>query len=207
VVSLRSDHLVTIFDVRGGLVRSFGDISGATGIASQNQFLNRGRGSGDSDGHLYFAFTDADRSDRMIRSVPFLREYWDGFLTRPCPPFGHELQKTSGQRRVGPGNLTPSPSQNSGLEPLDSSGSCHPLRAAALRQNRRAPPVASWPIMVPTWIACPLRSTDITPLQRYYQAVRPSASHPYARPRGSIHLWLLRLHRCQGSHVPYARLF
>ncbi len=112
-----------------------------------------------------------------------------------------------GQYRVGPGNLTPSPSQNSGLEPLDSSGSCHPMRAAALRQNRRAPPVSSWPIMVSTSIACPLRSTDITPLQRYYQAVRPSASHPYARPRGSIHLWLLRLHRCQGSHVPYARLF
>ena len=110
-------------------------------------------------------------------------------------------------RRVGLGNLTPSPSQNSGLEPLDSSGSCHPVRAAALRQNRRAPPVSSWPIMVPTWIACLLRSTDITPLQRYYQAVRPSASHPYSRPRGSVHLWLLRLYRCQGSHVPYARLF
>jgi len=27
-------------------------------------------------------------------------------------------------------------------------------------------------------MACPLRSTDITPLPRYYQAVRPSASHP-----------------------------
>ncbi len=97
-----------------------------------------------------------------------------------------------GARRVGSGNFTPSPSQNSGLEPLDSSGSCHPMRAAALRQNRRVPPVASWPIMVPTWIACPLRSRDITPLLRYYQAVRPSASHPYSRPRGSIHLWLLR---------------
>jgi len=111
-----------------------------------------------------------------------------------------------GNCRVGPGNCTPSPSQNSGLEPLDSSGSCHPVRAAALRRNRRAPPVASWPIMASTWIACPLRSTEITPLPRYYQAVRPSASHPYSRPRGSIHLWLLRLHRCQGSHVPYARL-
>ena len=117
------------------------------------------------------------------------------------------LPECSRCRRVGLGNLTPSPSQNSGLEPLDSSGSCHPVRAAALRQNRRAPPVSSWPIMVPTWIACLLRSTDITPLQRYYQAVRPSASHPYSRPRGSVHLWLLRLYRCQGSHVPYARLF
>src|SRR5215469_11628612 len=41
-------------------------------------------------------------------------------------------------------------------------------------------------------MACPLRSTDITPLPRYYQAVRPSAPHAYSRPRGSIHLWLLR---------------
>ena len=117
-----------------------------------------------------------------------------------------ELPSCKIPRRVGPGNRTPSPSQNSGLEPLDSSGSCHPTRAAALRQNRRAPPVASWPIMVPKWIACPLRSADVTPLQRYYQAVRPSASHPYARPRGFCHSWLLRLHRCQGSHVPYAPL-
>jgi hypothetical protein len=109
--------------------------------------------------------------------------------------------------RVGPGNFIPSPSQKSGLEPLDSSGSCHRMRAAALRQNRRAPPVSSWPIMVSTPIACPLRSTVITPLHHYYQAVRPSAPHPYSRPRGSIHLWLLRLHRCQGSHVPYVRLF
>ncbi len=47
------------------------------------------------------------------------------------------------------------------------------MRAAALRQNRRAPPVASWPIMAPTWIACPLRSTDITPLHHYYQESVP----------------------------------
>jgi hypothetical protein len=40
------------------------------------------------------------------------------------------------------------------------------------------------------------------------KAVRPSTTHPYSRPRGSIHLWLLRWHRCQGSHVhSYDRLF
>src|SRR5882762_8767825 len=113
-----------------------------------------------------------------------------------------QTYSSSLDRRVGPGNFTPSPSQNSGLEPLDSSGSCHPIRAAALRQNRRAPPVASWPIMAPTWIAYPLRSTDVTPLLCYCEVVRPSASHPYFRPRGSSHLWLLRYHRRQGSHVP-----
>jgi hypothetical protein len=70
----------------------------------------------------------------------------------------------------------------------------------------RAPPVTSWPFEASIPMACPLRSTDITPLPRYYQAVRPSASHPYSHPRGSFHLWLLRLHRHQGSHVPYDRL-
>ena len=39
-----------------------------------------------------------------------------------------------------PGEFHPEPLTDSGLEPLDSSGSCHPMRAAALRQNRRAPP-------------------------------------------------------------------
>ena len=123
-------------------------------------------------------------------------------------PLPHPLATSSfsAGRRVDPGNFTPSPSQKSGLEPLDSSRSCHPMRAAAFRRNRRAPPVASWPIMAPTWIAYPLRSTVVTPLHRYYEVARPSASHPYSRPRGSNHLWLLRLHRCPGSHVPYVRL-
>jgi hypothetical protein len=39
-------------------------------------------------------------------------------------------------RRVGPGGISPRAPHRSGLEPLDLSGSCHPLRAAALRQNR-----------------------------------------------------------------------
>jgi len=96
----------------------------------------------------------------------------------------------------------PSPSQNSGLEPLDSSGSCHPMRAAASVKTGGL-------LLLPvghygsTWIAA-LRSTDIT---RFNTTTGhpPSASHPYARPRGSIHLWLSPFHRCQGSHVPYAR--
>ena len=55
-------------------------------------------------------------------------------------------------RRVGPGNCTPRPSRpgefhpepltDSGLEPHDSSGSCHPLKAAAFRRGHRVPPVA-----------------------------------------------------------------
>jgi len=40
------------------------------------------------------------------------------------------------------GELHPEPLKDSGLEPLDSSGSCHPLKAAAFRRNQRVPPVA-----------------------------------------------------------------
>ena len=64
----------------------------------------------------------------------------------------------------------------------------HHSRAAALHRNRRAPPVSSWPIMVPARMTHPLRSTDITPLLHYYEVVRPLVSPPYFRPRGSNHL-------------------
>src|SRR6266446_4619807 len=33
-------------------------------------------------------------------------------------------------------------------------------------------------------MTCPLCSTGITPLRRYYEAVRPSPAHRYFRPRG-----------------------
>lgn len=61
-------------------------------------------------------------------------------------------------------------------------------RAAALHRNLRAPPVVSWPITVSVRMTHPLRSTDITPLHHYYEAVRPSMLHPYSRPRGPSHL-------------------
>src|SRR6516225_339349 len=48
-----------------------------------------------------------------------------------------------------------------------------------------------------------LRSTGITPLRRYYGAVRPSPAHRYFRPRGLSHLCLFPSHRRPGSHVPY----
>jgi len=54
-------------------------------------------------------------------------------------------------RRVGPRNCTPRPSRPGGLhpepltdsghKPLDLSGSCHPLKAAAFHRDRRVPPV------------------------------------------------------------------
>jgi hypothetical protein len=54
--------------------------------------------------------------------------------------------------RVGPGNFAPRPSRpgvlhpepltDSGRKPLDLSGSCHLLKAAAFRRDQRVPPVA-----------------------------------------------------------------
>src|SRR6202043_2966920 len=52
----------------------------------------------------------------------------------------------------------------------------------------------------------PLCSTGITPLQRYYRAVRPSPAHRYFRPRGWRRLCLFPWHRRPGSHVPYKSL-
>jgi hypothetical protein len=89
----------------------------------------------------------------------------------------------------------------SGLDTLASSGSCHRAKAAAFRRELELLllPVGS----LPTSVACPLRSTGITPLQHYYGAVRPSPAHQYFRPRGWSRLCLFPWHRRPGSHVPY----
>src|SRR3984893_14985186 len=65
----------------------------------------------------------------------------------------------------------------------------HPARAIA----RRLPPSAEilgssrFDPVGPSSTAMtrPLRSTGITPLRHYYEAVRPSPAHRYFQPRGS----------------------
>jgi hypothetical protein len=52
-------------------------------------------------------------------------------------------------------------------------------------------------------MTCPLRSTGITPLHHYNEAVRPSPAHRYFRPRGWSRLCLFPWHRQPGSHFPY----
>src|SRR6266478_10157623 len=52
----------------------------------------------------------------------------------------------------------------------------------------------------------PLGSTGITPLQRYYEAVRPSPAHRYFQPRGWSRLCFFPWHHRPGSHVPYQSL-
>lgn len=58
VAALRPEPLVSIFNLQGKLVGSFGDGSGALQDADQNPSLNRGRIYGDPAGHIYFVFTD-----------------------------------------------------------------------------------------------------------------------------------------------------
>ena len=89
-----------------------------------------------------------------------------------------------------PKEFHPEPLTDSGREPLDSSGSCHRAKGCRL----------------PLTIGFPLRSTGVTPLQRYYEAVRPSPAHRYFRPRGWSRLHLFPWHRRPGSHVPYKSL-
>jgi hypothetical protein len=61
VTALRSENLVSILDVRGKLVRSFGSLEGATA----NQLVSRGQIYGDAAGHIYFVF--ANLPDPTVR--------------------------------------------------------------------------------------------------------------------------------------------
>src|SRR6516165_8689870 len=77
--------------------------------------------------------------------------------------------------------VSPRAAHRSGLDTLASSGSFHRTKAAASRRELELLllPVGS----LPTSVTCPLRSTGITPLPRYYGAVRPYPPHRYFRPR------------------------
>jgi hypothetical protein len=79
--------------------------------------------------------------------------------------------------------VSPRAAHRSGRESLDSSGSCHPPKAAAFCQRKeflRLPVDSS-----STWMTCPLRSVGITPLHHYYETVRPCPADQYFRPRGA----------------------
>src|SRR5207237_6411583 len=77
--------------------------------------------------------------------------------------------------------ISPRAAHRSGLDTLASSGSCHRTKAAASHRELELLllPVGS----LPTSVTCPLPSTGITPLPRYYGAVRPYPPHRYFRPR------------------------
>src|SRR5713101_5603593 len=84
-----------------------------------------------------------------------------------------------------PGEFHPEP-----LTEPDVSLSTYPARATP----RRLPPSAATNGFIPesqltqsatTRVTRSLRSTGITPLRRYYEAVRPCLAHRYFRPRGA----------------------
>jgi hypothetical protein len=57
VASLRSKHLVTVFDARGKWIRDFGDISDLAEHEQLNRFLNIGHLATDAGGHIYYGFS------------------------------------------------------------------------------------------------------------------------------------------------------
>ena len=79
--------------------------------------------------------------------------------------------------------ISPRAAHRFGRETLTSSGSCHPKEGCRLpsRQEFLRLSVDS----IPMWMTCSLRSTGVTPLPHYYEAVRPWPVHRYFRPRGS----------------------
>ncbi len=73
----------------------------------------------------------------------------DGFTLRSFTQFdSHSVPKHDAFNRAfnrlpsRPGEFHPEALTDSGREPLDSSGSCHPVKAAAFCRNQRVPPVA-----------------------------------------------------------------
>lgn len=66
VTSLSSKRLVSVFGANGKLIRSFGDPIDSTDYPGANPLINRGRISGDLEGHICFAFTNLP--DPIIRA-------------------------------------------------------------------------------------------------------------------------------------------
>ena len=102
----------------------------------------------------------------------------------PQRPRLHRVEIASAEVPAGAESargISPRAAHRSGLDTLASSGSCHRTKAAA---SRRELELLLLPVdSLPTSVTCPLRSTGITPLPRYYGAVRPYPPHRYFQPR------------------------
>ena len=116
-------------------------------------------------------------------------------------------------RRVGPGDFAPRPSRpgdlhpepltDSGRKPLDLSGSCHPLKAAASHRDRRVPPVIPLTLF-------DRDAGDLLPslLGRYPVSTLIRSSPPLGgasvlSDSWFVHLCLFPFHRQPGSQVPH----
>jgi hypothetical protein len=102
--------------------------------------------------------------------------------------------------------ISPRAAHRTVRDSLPSHGSCHSSRAAALRHKPVGSSRYRLTKSIMTRMTRPLRSTGITPLHRYYGAVRPWLAHRYFRPRGANRLRLFPWHRLPGSQVPYESL-
>jgi hypothetical protein len=102
--------------------------------------------------------------------------------------------------------ISPRAAHRTVRDSLPSHGSCHSSRAAALRHKPVGSSRYRLTKSIMTRMTRPLRSTGITPLHRYYGAVRPWLAHRYFRPRGANRLRLFPCHRQPGSQVPYESL-
>jgi hypothetical protein len=102
-----------------------------------------------------------------------------------------------------PGEFHPEP-----LTEPDVNLSIHTARATHRRlppsaeTNRVHPAQAVDPSISPTRVTCSLRSTGITPLHRYYEAVRPCWDASVLSASRVLRLCLFPYHRPAGSQVP-----
>ena len=57
VSSMRTPHLIEVFDSKGKIVREFGDVAELAEHADLNRFLNMGNLETDAAGHVYYSFS------------------------------------------------------------------------------------------------------------------------------------------------------
>src|SRR5881392_2983828 len=97
------------------------------------------------------------------------------------------------QDRIGGRIAPPPPSRPGGLHPEPLTGPCVSLTTHTARATIEDCRLPSRPssssgcpltLTIPMQVTCPLRSAGITPLHRYYGAVRPWPAHRYFQPRG-----------------------
>src|SRR5215469_9160940 len=161
----------------------------------------------------YFQTLDAEANFLRSKTAPTFSRGQDpspSFDGQPCFRGIADMDRFSTPNDLSrmpsrPGEFHPEP-----LTDPDLNLSIHPARVTARRLPPSAEPSGSsrfYPVgPSSTAMTCPLRSTGITPLHHYYEAVRPSPAHRYFQPRGWSRLCFFPWHRRPGSPVPYKSL-
>jgi len=71
------------------------------------------------------------------------------------------------------------------LEPLDSHGSCHPVKATAFHRHHRVPPVPRWPLRSRCRWPAPFAPRALPRFSTTTEQSAPDLAHRYFRPRGA----------------------